>query len=540
MNRLENSFNFKNPDYLAIFDVRIKRLANIRQNPHILTSLKQYYKENPAQFITDWGCTFDPRNPEKNLPSVVPFILFEKQKEWINFIVEHWRNQKPSITEKSRDGGLSWLSIALACTLCLFYDDLAIGFGSRKESAVDKIGNPDSLLQKARMFLSLIPTEFLNGWDIKKDAPFMRIKFPKTNSIMTGECGDGIGRGGRSSMYFVDEAAFLERPKIVDASLSQTTNCRIDVSTPNGLANSFAEKRHSGKIDVFTFHWRDDPRKDESWYQKQIENLNNPIIIAQEIDIDYSASIEGVVIPSQWINSAIDAHIKLKIEPMGIKKGALDVADEGQDFNAVCGRHGILIEHLESWSGKDSDVGYTTEQAFAVCDRMGYKILDYDADGLGSGVRGFARIINSKRYNTTYMIAVNKFQGSASVYDPEQELVKGRKNKDLFYNLKAQAWWSLRIRFEKTHNYIKKGIVCDKDDIISISSKCPNYLQLISELSQPTYSINNAGKILIEKKPNGAKSPNLADAVMMCFVKTNQSISNQGMQNYLRSVGYGT
>ncbi len=539
INRIENDFNFKNPDYLSIFNARAVRLYKLRNNPKLLILLTKHYRNHPAQFIIDWGCTFDPRNPEKNLPSVVPFILFDRQREWIDFVLDHWKTQKPSLTEKSRDGGLSWLSIALACTLCLFYDDLAIGFGSRKQSAVDTIGNPDSLLQKARLFLSLIPAEFLNGWDISKDAPFMRIKFPHTNSIITGECGDGIGRGGRSSMYFVDEAAFLERPKISDASLSQTTNCRIDISTPNGLANSFAEKRHSGKIDVFTFHWRDDPRKDEQWYQKQIENLNNPIIIAQEIDIDYSASVEGVVIPSKWIQSAIDAHIKLGIDPTGIKKGALDVADEGADFNAFCGRHGILIEYLESWTGKDSDIGYTTEYTFTICDKMGYKTFDYDADGLGSGVRAFARSVNEKRYGKKSLIAYNKFQGSGSVINPESEMVKGRKNKDFFYNLKAQAWWALRLRFEKTHNLITKGINCDTDDIISISSKLPNYLRLISELSQPTYSINDAGKILIDKKPDGAQSPNLADAVMMCFAIVKKGLPVEAMQNYIRIISNG-
>lgn len=90
----------------------------------------------------------------------------------------------------------------------------------------------------------------------------MRILFPETESAMTGEAGDGIGRGDRTSFYIVDESAFLERPYLADASLSATTNCRQDISTPNGMANSFAERRHSGKIDVFTFHWRDDPRKD--------------------------------------------------------------------------------------------------------------------------------------------------------------------------------------------------------------------------------------------------------------------------------------
>jgi hypothetical protein len=37
------------------------------------------------------------------------------------------------------------------------------------------------------------------------------------------------------------------------------------------------------------------------------------------------------------------------------------------------------------------------------------------------------------------------------------------------------------------------------------------------ELSRPTYSLNGAGKIIIDKAPDGMKSPNLYDAVMIRF-----------------------
>jgi phage terminase large subunit len=55
------------------------------------------------------------------------------------------------------------------------------------------------------------------------------------------------------------------------------------------------------------------------------------------------------------------------------------------------------------------------------------------------------------------------------------------------------------------------------DDIISIEPNLPELLQLTMELSQPTYSINNAGKIVIDKMPDGMRSPNLADAVMIAY-----------------------
>ena len=55
------------------------------------------------------------------------------------------------------------------------------------------------------------------------------------------------------------------------------------------------------------------------------------------------------------------------------------------------------------------------------------------------------------------------------------------------------------------------------DEIISIASGAPHRQRLMTELSQPTYSINAVGKVVIDKAPEGAKSPNLADSVMINF-----------------------
>lgn len=511
------AFDWKQPNYDLVVRWRVKRLQWLRDNPGKVEGLKGYYRDHIAQFIIDWGQTFDPRNVERGLPSRIPFILFPKQEEWIEWFLDRWKNQEPGLTEKTRDMGMSWLTVGTAASICLFYDGVAAGFGSRKEEYVDKIGSPKSLFWKAREFIKGLPPEFRGGWDEKKHAPHMRIVFPETGSTMTGESGDGIGRGDRASFYFVDEAAFLERPQLTDNSLSATTNCRQDVSTPNGRGNPFAEKRFSGRVKVFTFHWRDDPRKDEAWYEKQVAELD-PVTVAQEIDIDYSASVEGVLIPSAWVQSAIDAHSKLGIEPTGIRLGALDVADEGADKNAFCGRHGVVVEFLEEWSGKGGDIFSTTQRAFGICDQLEYNSFLYDADGLGSGVRGDSRVINDQRNGTDglFPIEVMPYRGSGEVHNPDSEMVPKRKNKDFFGNLKAQAWWSLRIRFQETHRAVN-GQPYDKDSIISIPSGLKGREKLVAELSQPTYSLNTAGKVIVDKKPDGTKSPNLADAVVMAF-----------------------
>lgn len=520
-------FDFKKPDYNKVFEWRLDRLRKIREQPETLPALRKYYKDNPAQFITDWGVTFDPRNVDIGLPTLTPFLLFPRQEEWVHWFLEKWRGREHCLTDKSREMGLSWLTVALSTTVCLFHDGVTVGFGSRKEEYVDSQGDPKALLYKVRQFIRHLPAEFRGTWHPRKHSAHMRIQFPDTQSIITGEAGDNIGRGDRTSFYIVDESAWLPRPELVEASLSQTTNCRHDISTPHGMNNPFARKRFGGKVSVFSFHWRDDPRKDDAWYQKQVRLLDNPIVIAQEIDLDYAASMEGIVIPAAWVQASIDAHIKLGISPSGVRKASFDVGDVG-DKNGYCGRYGILAEYLEEWTGKGSDIYESVQKVFTLSDVLDYHTVDYDADGMGAGVRGDARVVNERRKeNGQREIEFVPFRGSGAVVDPEGDPFRktnekkptgrGRTNEDMFANAKAQGWWYLRGRFQATYRAVVEGLDYDKDDIISISSAIPCYLKLVTELSQPTYTENKVGKILIDKMPDGTKSPNLADSLMMAF-----------------------
>lgn len=201
-----------------------------------------------------------------------------------------------------------------------------------------------------------------------------------------------------------------------------------------------------------------------------------------------------------------------------MRRGGLDVADEGVDKNAFSGRHGFLLDFIESWSGKGGDIYATVVKAFSICDERRYETFDYDADGLGAGVRGDARVINELRHTAgTQQINDQPFRGSGGVYDPEGQMVKERLNKDFFANAKAQAWWALRMRFQATYRAVVEGMAFDPDELISISPDLAELSLLTMELSQPTYTINAVGKVVIDKAPEGTKSPNLADSVMICY-----------------------
>lgn len=503
-----DGFDWKNPDYRPIYEERAKRLRWLRKNPQRLPGLRTYYRDNIAQFINDWGMTTDPRNAEVGRPVLMPFILFPRQAEWIDWLLERWKSREPGLTEKSRDMGLSWLEMAVAGSLCCFYQDINIGVGSRKEEYVDKSDDPKSLFYKARQFISLLPGEFTGNWNARKHSSHMLIKLPHTRSTITGEAGVNIGRGNRASIYMKDESAFYERPQLIDASLSQTANCRIDISTPNGNGNPFYQKRFSGKIKVFTFRWREDPRKDDAWYQKQLNELD-PVTVAQEIDIDYTASIEGVCIPGKWVQAAINLHEKIGLVPSGLKRCALDVADEeGRDLNVIIESTGTVMGEIESWKGLDT---YQTGHKAAHWARdIGASYVNYDSIGVGAGVRGAVKSVPIP----FYPIATSTTDVHGYVLDNPTIL-----NRDYYKNLRAQLWWEMRIRCQRAYQHLNGIREWSLDEMISL----PNHPTLISELSQPLvfYSEDGSGKIQLESKQQmkkrGLSSPNYADAAVMLF-----------------------
>ncbi|EMN8265856.1 TerL protein, partial [Escherichia coli] len=100
-----------------------------------------------------------------------------------------------------------------------------------------------------------------------------------------------------------------------------------------------------------------------------------------------------------------------------------------------------------------------------------------------------------------------------------------RLNKDFFANAKAQSWWRLRKLFQNTWRAVVEGMAYNPDEIISISSSMALKDKLIIELSQPTYSINGVGKIVIDKQPDGTRSPNLADSVMINYAPMNSALN---------------
>lgn len=484
----------------------------------------QLYADNPCEFINDWCITYDPRNPtkvdphnlDKKLPAKMPFVPFDKQNELVEFFLACMNGQESGLVEKCRDMGATWIACCFSVWVWLYIPGSAVGWGSRKEALVDRLGDPSSIFEKIRMIILNLPDYILpEGFNDKDHCNFMKITGGHGATI-TGEAGDNIGRGGRTSIYFKDESAYYERPELIEAALGDNTDCQIDISSVNGPNNIFHRKRQSGTVKVFIMDWRDHPAKDQAWYDKRREDAESQglmHIFSQEVDRDYNSSVEGVLIPGIWVKASVDAHLKLGIEIIGKKRAGFDVADEGDDVNAIISKHGVLINDLETWGVGDTHE--STARALQFCERHNIEDMVYDSVGVGAGVKAAVRIITSPVTAMSY--------SGVGVMNPEKEYVEGKKNKDMFASGSAQDWWLLRDCFLHTYNAVVKNKDFDEDKIISLSSDLPHLQQLTSELSQVVRSTNARGLILIDKKPKGIKSPNLADSLKMTCSNVSQA-----------------
>ena len=893
------------PDYSAEFARRANRIVQMRANPVLVQGAHEFYKrpENAVAWIEHWGVTYDPRVAGTGRPAKMPFLLFDRQRDLVQFLIELLQAQQGGLIEKARDMGATWLCASFSVYLWRYWDGAAIGWGSRKEQLVDKLGDPDSIFEKMRMVIRMLPPDIFwpKGFRGEDDMPFMRIINPETGATITGEAGDNIGRGGRKlamphdtpvltpkgwallgsiqvgdfvigssgvpvrvravfehgrkpvsrvsfsdgtsarcsgdhlwtvtthamrkslgraktwgsrgpasktisaddialsldmrrgdgqtarqyqipivkpikflrredlpldpyvvgvflgdgsvgqletssptiavgdrdcewmsaelgrtlpdfarlqhdghasfrvldtagrggagvrsrvkeairasgifgmkcadkfvpdaykfaspeqrlatlqglldtdgwcstrrgssvgkigfasiserlaqdvvflvqslggtanyarkktqgrdafeailslpngvvpfrmprkaervgsrekyaprrsivsvepdgeadvrcisvdaedglflvndciithNCYFKDESAHYERPEKIEAALGDNTNVQVDISSVNGVGNVFYRRRKAGvewepgtpisrgRTNVFVMDWRDHPGKTPEWYKERKQKFEDDglsHIFAQEVDRNYSASVEGVIIQSEWVNAAIDAHTKLGFSDDGAWLAAMDVADEGLDKNALAGRKGVVLRRVVDWGSRDP--GEAARQAVGMCEGLGPTELHYDCIGVGAGVKAEANRLKADKL-WPKAIKLVPWNAAASPLNPLGRVLEGDdqspKNEDYYANLKAQGWWELRMRLWRTFRAVTAGIKYPPEQLISISSEigARTLRKLEEELCQPVMTKNTKMKLVVDKKPDGTASPNIADCVMMAY-----------------------
>ncbi|MFP1767269.1 PBSX family phage terminase large subunit [Lonsdalea quercina] len=233
------------------------------------------------------------------------------------------------------------------------------------------------------------------------------------------------------------------------------------------------------------------------------------------------ADSDMAIIKPSWIAAAVDAHKVIGFSSSGRKRVGFDVADEGEDSNATTLAHGSVVIDCQQWN--KGDVITSADRVKNYAEEVSASEIVYDSIGVGAGVKAHLKRV--------CRIPATGFNAGDSVFKPDAKYADGKTNKDMFSNIKAQAWWGVRDRFFNTWRVVKhieqnpgdKEFVKQftDDQLISLSSGIKQLEYLKAELSRPWVDYDNNGRVKVESKKDmkkrGIPSPNMADSLIMAF-----------------------
>lgn len=234
----------------------------------------------------------------------------------------------------------------------------------------------------------------------------------------------------------------------------------------------------------------------------------------------YNDSVANSIIPAEWFDACVDAHIKLNFKMRGQKVLSFDPADTGKDAKGYALRHGVVFTDVGEIDQPDINSSLDAAAELAINERVDMFI--WDCDGMGVGLK---REVNT--WLSPHKMQIRQFRGSASpdneaqIYEPIGDHDRQKKVGDTFKNKRAQNYWAIRDRCYRTFLAVTKGQYADPETLISFSSNIKLLQKLRSELCRIPKKPNTSGFIQIMSKEEmrklGIKSPNMADSVMMAI-----------------------
>ena len=299
---------------------RVQLLIDAKDHPKLQAVEKEACKLDILYFFNNY--LYTERNStffSNDIPSIIPFIPFEFQ---IEYITEVWESivegnkpvndRKPWVLtdvfiEKSRQMGISWLTCWIYLYGFLFHGHKYTMI-SRTESEVDKSGDMDSLFEKIRFMIRSLPDWMLPNWFSKSlgknsTNAHMILTNPETSASITGKTANpDAGRWGTRNSIFMDEMASMQYATAICKAAGHNSPCLIFNSTPNGRGNEFYRKRlltmtrnengqtYLSEIKWLRYHWSDHPIYDDERYREKVKGKSKEEI-AQELEIDYDTAI---------------------------------------------------------------------------------------------------------------------------------------------------------------------------------------------------------------------------------------------------------
>ena len=252
---------------------------------------------DPIFFIAVFCYVFEPRQSVRDKAmkaGLNPFIAFTIQCRLVRhlqwMLTEDGENADVLVS-KSRDMGATWLVSMFFLWGFLFMDPFIGKIVSRSEGEVDKTNQIDAVMVRIVENLDRqherTPWILPVGFHPKKNRRDLLIFRNDNLNNLHGEATQpgSTGRGGRATMALVDEAAAFRGFSEIWATLVNTTDHRVGVSTENfKFGEDFWEEQHKPGAVVFGMDWWTHPWHDDKWYHDTKKRMRDDGKFAREVE----------------------------------------------------------------------------------------------------------------------------------------------------------------------------------------------------------------------------------------------------------------
>ena len=213
------------------------------------------------------------------------------------------------------------------------------------------------------------------------------------------------------------------------------------------------------------------------------------------------------VLPMSQLERCVDAY-RFKPTELPRPDVGLDIADVGDDLNAMATRQGACLTEMQSWHGSET-LGDTARRADRHVLQSGAVSLYYDAGGIGAGVRSFLRELGRR----PYFIRDVKF--GEAVREPDAVFNVGQTNRQAFARRNAQLAWALKLRAQMSARLVE-GEDIDPRACLLINPEIAS-TDFMNQMNQPTWDDGDGGAIKLRKASSSEKSPDMFDAACLAF-----------------------
>ncbi len=240
------------------------------------------------------------RNPKASIQPIIPHT---QQLQ----LLQTFYSEKNTLVVKSRRQGASLMFEEMMKENLIFGDNI-VDFTTHKDlSSLDKKGDiTNTTFGKLRF--SLKNSMFVNPEIFKNKSDDMRVDtgwiVNLKNQIIGQVLSPTTSVGFQCSNGFIDEIAVVEdkyknSAEYILGAISTSTNRLFLYSTFRGTRGNFYKtfENHDDEYwNFITLDWRSHPLCNQEWYDKACILMNrNKVMIAQELDHDATATVEGQV-----------------------------------------------------------------------------------------------------------------------------------------------------------------------------------------------------------------------------------------------------